>query len=120
VQFADRKPLLEISQEVKNLNEKAQQRKLTAKDYAGATFTTSNLGMLGVESFTAIINPPAACILAVGAVQQIPIVQDHQIFSAHMMKVTLSCDHRVVDGAVGALFLSTLKELLEQPLRILV
>ncbi|WP_339044557.1 pyruvate dehydrogenase complex dihydrolipoamide acetyltransferase [Cardinium endosymbiont of Tipula unca] len=119
VHFADQKPVAEISKEVKLLSQKAQQKKLTPQDYAGATFTISNLGMLGVESFTSIINLPASCILAVGAVQQIPIVQDNQIVSAYVMKVTLSCDHRVVDGAVGALFLSTLKELIEQPLSLL-
>lgn len=119
VRFADQKPLAEISKEVKVLSQKAQQKKLTPQDYAGATFTISNLGMLGVESFTSIINPPASCILAVGAVQQTPIIQGNQIVAAYVMKVTLSCDHRVVDGAVGALFLSTLKELVEQPLSLL-
>lgn len=119
VRFADQKPLAEISKEVKVLSQKAQQKKLTTQDYAGATFTISNLGMLGVESFTSIINPPASCILAVGAVQQTPIVQGNQIVAAYVMKVTLSCDHRAVDGAVGALFLSTLKELVEQPLSLL-
>ncbi|WP_342265118.1 dihydrolipoamide acetyltransferase family protein [Cardinium endosymbiont of Philonthus spinipes] len=117
VRFADQKPLVSISKEVKRLSDQSQ--KLTAKDYIGATFTISNLGMLGITSFSAIINPPAACILAVGAVQQIPIVQDNQIIPAHMLQVTLSCDHRVVDGAVGASFLSTLKALLEEPLRLL-
>lgn len=118
--FADQKPLLDISKEVKVLNEKAQQKKLAIKDYTGATFTISNLGKFGIESFSAIINPPSACILAVGAVQQVPIVQNDQLAPAHMMKVTLSCDHRVVDGAVAALFLSTLKTLMEEPLSLLV
>lgn len=119
VRFADRKPLVAISKEVKILSQQAQQKKLTAQDTTGATFTISNLGMLGIESFSAIINPPAACILAVGAVQQIPIVQDNLIVPAHMVQVTLSCDHRVVDGSVGALFLSTLKALLEKPFSLL-
>ncbi len=119
VRFADRKPLVEISKEVKVLYERAQQKKLTTKELSGATFTISNLGMLGIESFAAIINPPAACILAIGAIQQKPIVQDNHIVAAHMLQVTLSCDHRVVDGAVGALFLSTLKSLLEKPFSIL-
>jgi pyruvate dehydrogenase E2 component (dihydrolipoamide acetyltransferase) len=110
-----KKPLLVISKEVKMLYEKAQQQRLTIKDCGNATFTISNLGMLGIDSFTAIVNLPAACILAVGAMQQIPIVQEDQILPAHMLKVTLSCDHRVVDGAVGALFLATFKELMEQP-----
>lgn len=119
VRFADKKPLVAIGEEVKQLNEKAQQRKLTSADYAGATFTVTNLGMFGIESFAAIINPPAACILAVGAIQQVPIVQEGQLVPAHMMHLTLSCDHRVVDGATGALFLTTVKDLLEQPLRML-
>ncbi|CAH2559913.1 dihydrolipoamide acetyltransferase family protein [Cardinium endosymbiont of Oedothorax gibbosus] len=119
VRFADRKPLIAISKEVKVLFEQAQQKKLTAQDTTGATFTISNLGMLGIKSFSAIINPPAACILAVGAVQQIPIIQDNQVIPAHMLQVTLSCDHRVVDGSVGALFLSTLKALLEKPFSLL-
>lgn len=119
VRFADQKPLVAISQAVKRLSEQAKQKKLTAQEYTGATFTISNLGMWGITSFAAIINPPAACVLAVGALQQTPIVEDNQIVPAHMLQVTLSCDHRVVDGAVGALFLSTLKALLEQPLRLL-
>ncbi|TDG94489.1 pyruvate dehydrogenase complex dihydrolipoamide acetyltransferase [Cardinium endosymbiont of Culicoides punctatus] len=119
VRFADKKTLAEISTEVKILSTKAHQKKLTPQDYTGATFTISNLGMLGVESFTSIINPPASCILAVGAMQQMPIVKDNQIVVAYVMKVTLSCDHRVVDGAVGASFLSTLKALMEQPLSLL-
>ncbi|WP_243018001.1 MULTISPECIES: dihydrolipoamide acetyltransferase family protein [Candidatus Cardinium] len=119
VRFVDRKPLVAISKEFKMLHEQAQRKKLTAQDYTGATFTISNLGMFGIESFTAIINPPAACILAVGALQQLPIVQDNQIVIADRLQLTLSCDHRVVDGAVGALFLSTLKKWLEEPLSLL-
>ncbi len=119
VRFVNKKPLEAMSEEVKQLNEKAQQRKLTLADYAGATFTVTNLGMFGIESFSAIINPPAACILAIGAIQQVPIVQEGQLVPAHMMHLTLSCDHRVVDGAAGALFLATVKEHLEQPLRML-
>ncbi|MBX9889865.1 MAG: pyruvate dehydrogenase complex dihydrolipoamide acetyltransferase [Amoebophilaceae bacterium] len=119
IQFADKKTVIEISKEVKVLHEKAQQKKLIAPDYSGATFTISNLGMFGIESFTAIINPPAACILAVGAMQPKAIVQDQQVMVAQVMKLTLSCDHRVVDGAVGALFLSTLKKWLEEPLALL-
>lgn len=119
VRFADQKPVVAISQAVKRLCAQAQQKKLTAEAYTGATFTISNLGMWGITSFAAIINPPAACVLAVGAIQQTPIVEDNQIVPAHMLQLTLSCDHRVVDGAVGALFLSTLKALLEQPFRLL-
>lgn len=119
VRCAQSKSLTAISKEVKILYEKAEQQKLTLEDTSGPTFTISNLGMLGIESFTAIINPPAACILAVGAMRETPIVQDNQIIPAYMLEVTLSCDHRVVDGVVGASFLSTLKDLLEQPLRLL-
>ncbi|MFY7900511.1 MAG: 2-oxo acid dehydrogenase subunit E2, partial [Chitinophagaceae bacterium] len=84
------------------------------------TFTISNLGMFGIEEFTAIINPPDACILAVGGISQEPIVKDGQIVVGNIMKVTLSCDHRVVDGAAGAAFLQTLKGFLEEPVRMLV
>ena len=120
IRFADKKGIVQISKEMKILTEQAQQEKLTTQDCIGATFTISNLGMLGIESFTAIINPPAACILAIGAVAQVPIVEDNKIVPAHMVKVTLSCDHRVVDGKVGALFLTMLKSLLEQPFRLLI
>ena len=88
-------------------------------DWEGSTFTISNLGMFGVDEFTAIINPPDACILAVGGIQQMPVVKDGQVKPGNVMKVTLSCDHRVVDGASGAAFLLTLKSLLEEPLRML-
>lgn len=120
IRFADQKTLAEISKEMKMFTERAQQAKLMPPDYIGATFTISNLGMLGVESFTAIINPPAACILAIGAIVQVPIVAGDKIEPAYMLKVTLSCDHRVVDGKAAALFLSMLKSLLEQPLRLLI
>lgn len=120
IQFADHKPLSQIATEVKHLAQRAKNNQLQPADWEGSTFTISNLGMLGIESFTAIINPPAACVLAVGAIQQVPVVQEGVVVSAHMMKVTLSCDHRVVDGAVGAAFLQTFKELLEEPLRLLV
>ncbi|CCM09829.1 Dihydrolipoyllysine-residue acetyltransferase component of pyruvate dehydrogenase complex [Cardinium endosymbiont cEper1 of Encarsia pergandiella] len=119
VRFADQKPLVQISKTVKILSKQAQQKTLTPKDYTGATFTISNLGMFGITSFSAIINPPAACILAIGAMQQIPIFKDNQVVPAHMLQLTLSCDHRVVDGHAGALFLATLKTLLEQPLSLL-
>ena len=86
----------------------------------GNTFTISNLGMFGIEEFTAIINPPDSCILAVGGIIQKPIVKDGELAVGNMMKVTLSCDHRVVDGATGAAFLNTVKDILEDPIRILV
>jgi pyruvate dehydrogenase E2 component (dihydrolipoamide acetyltransferase) len=86
----------------------------------GNTFTISNLGMYGIESFTAIINPPDSCILAIGGIIEKPIVQEGKLTAGHMMKVTLSCDHRVVDGAKGAEFLNTLKDMLEEPVRLLI
>ncbi|MGI2257056.1 dihydrolipoamide acetyltransferase family protein [Candidatus Cardinium hertigii] len=119
VRFADQKSLVQISKTVKKVCKQAQQKKLTPRDYTGATFTISNLGMFGITCFSAIINPPAACILAVGAMQKIPIFKDDQVVPAHMLQLTLSCDHRVVDGHTGALFLATLKALLEQPLSLL-
>jgi pyruvate dehydrogenase E2 component (dihydrolipoamide acetyltransferase) len=118
--FSDSKSLAHIAAEVKNLSQKAHSKQLRPKDLEGNTFTISNLGMLGIESFTAIINPPAACILAIGEIKQVPIVKNGAIVPGHAMKATLSCDHRVVDGAVGAAFLKTFKELLEDPRRMLV
>ena len=120
VRFADNKPLSHIAAEVKELGQKARDKQLQPQDWEGNTFTISNLGMFGIEEFTAIINPPDACILAVGGIKQTPIVKEGQIVPGNVMKVTLSCDHRVVDGATGAAFLQTLKELLEDPVRILV
>ena len=120
VRFADNKSLSQISAEVKDLGKKAKEKKLQPADWEGNTFTISNLGMFGIEEFTAIINPPDSCILAVGGIKQTPIVKDGEIKIGNMMKVTMSCDHRVVDGAVGSAFLLTLKQLLEDPVRILV
>jgi pyruvate dehydrogenase E2 component (dihydrolipoamide acetyltransferase) len=105
---------------VKELAGKAKTKKLQPHEWEGNTFTISNLGMFGIEEFTAIINPPDACILAVGGIKQTPIVKDGQIVVGNIMKVTLSCDHRVVDGATGAAFLQTLKSLLEDPMRMLI
>lgn len=120
VRFADNKPLSQISAEVKDLSEKAKTKKLQPADWEGNTFTISNLGMFGIEEFTAIINPPDACILAVGGVKETVLVKDGQMRPGHVMKVTLSCDHRVVDGVVGSKFLQTFKELLEEPVKLLV
>jgi pyruvate dehydrogenase E2 component (dihydrolipoamide acetyltransferase) len=120
VHFADSKSLAHIAREVKILSQKAHNKQLRPREIEGSTFTISNLGMLGIESFTAIINPPAACILAVGEIKQVPVVKNGAIVPGHAMKATLSCDHRVVDGAVGAAFLKTFKELLEDPRRMLV
>ena len=120
VRFADTKSLSQIADEVKTLAKKAKDKKLQPNEWEGNTFTISNLGMFGIEEFTAIINPPDACILAVGAINQIPVVKDGKIEIGNIMKVTLSCDHRVVDGASGSAFLQTLQGLLEEPLRMLV
>lgn len=119
VRFADSKPLSQISTEVKTLAEKAQSKKLQPAEWEGNTFTISNLGMFGIEEFTAIINPPDACIMAVGAVRQAPVVKNGQVVSGNVMKVTLSCDHRVADGATGSKFLQTFKFLLENPVVLL-
>jgi pyruvate dehydrogenase E2 component (dihydrolipoamide acetyltransferase) len=120
VRFADNKSLSHISAEVKELGEKARNKQLQPDEWEGNTFTISNLGMFGIEEFTAIINPPDACILAVGGIKETAIVKDGQLVPGNVMKVTLSCDHRVVDGATGAAFLSTFKEILEDPVRILI
>ena len=120
VRYADMKTLSQINTEVKTLAGKAQKRKLQPEEMQGNTFTISNLGMFGIEEFTAIINPPDACILAVGTIVQKPVVKDGEIAVGNMMKVTLSCDHRVVDGAKGAQFLKTLRGMMEDPLRLMV
>ena len=119
LRFADGLSLTQISGTVKEFAKKAKDKKLQPADWEGSTFTISNLGMFGIDSFTAIINPPDACILAVGGIAQEPVVQNGQIVPGNVMNVTLSCDHRVVDGATGSAFLQTLKSLLEEPLRML-
>lgn len=120
VRFADGKSLSQISVEVKDFAQRAKAKKLQPSDWEGSTFTISNLGMFGVDEFTAIINPPDSCILAVSGIQQIPVVKNGAVVPGNVMKVTLSCDHRVVDGATGAAFLQTLKSLLEEPVRMMV
>ena len=120
IRFADLKSLSQIAGEVKDVAKKAKDKKLQPADWEGNTFTISNLGMFGIDEFTAIINAPDSCILAIGAIQQIPVVKDGAIAVGNIMKVTLTCDHRVVDGATGAAFLQTLQGLLEEPLRMLV
>ncbi|MEE9438087.1 MAG: dihydrolipoamide acetyltransferase family protein [Saprospiraceae bacterium] len=117
---ADQKTMSYINQEVRTLAGKAKDKKLQPREMSGNTFTISNLGMFGIEEFTAIINTPDACILAVGSIIQKPIVKEGNIVVGNMMKVTLSCDHRVVDGVKGAMFLDTLKGMLENPVRMLV
>ena len=120
VRFADGKSLSRISAEVKDFAQKAKAKKLQPSDWEGSTFTISNLGMFGVDEFTAIINTPDACILAVSGIQQVPVVKNGAVVPGNVMKVTLSCDHRVVDGAVGSKFLQTLKAHLENPVTMLV
>lgn len=120
VNYADIKTLSQINVEVKELAKKAQNRKLSLEEMQGNTFTISNLGMFGIEEFTAIINPPDSCILAIGSIIEKPIVKDGELAIGNMMKVTLSCDHRVVDGATGTQFLQTFKDILEDPIRLLV
>jgi len=119
VRFADGKTLSQIATEVRNYAAKAKDKKLQPSDWEGNTFTISNLGMFGIDEFTAIINPPDACILAVGGIKQTPVVKNGQIVPGNVMKVTLSCDHRVVDGATGAAFLKTLQQNLENPILML-
>ena len=120
IRHADMKALGQISTEVRELAGKAKENKLQMAEMQGSTFTISNLGMFDIEEFTAIINSPDSCILAVGSIIQKPIVKNGEIVVGNMMKVTLSCDHRVVDGATGAQFLQTLKNILEDPIRLLV
>ena len=120
VRFANEKGLSQIGAEVKSFAEKAKSKKLQPSDWEGNTFTISNLGMFGIEEFTAIINPPDACILAVGGIKSVPVVKNGAVVPGNVMKVTLSCDHRVVDGASGAAFLQTLKSYLENPVMMLV
>jgi pyruvate dehydrogenase E2 component (dihydrolipoamide acetyltransferase) len=120
IKFADGKSLSAISVEVKEFAGKAKAKKLQPNEMEGSTFTISNLGMFGVDEFTAIINTPNACILAVSGIQQVPVVKNGAVVPGNVMKVTLSCDHRVVDGATGAAFLQTLKAMLEEPVRLLI
>ncbi|KIA93886.1 pyruvate dehydrogenase [Pedobacter kyungheensis] len=119
VRFADGKSLSHISAEVKDFGAKAKAKKLQPADWEGSTFTVSNLGMFGIDEFTSIINSPDGAILSVGAIQAIPVVKNSAVVPGNVMKLTLGCDHRVVDGATGAAFLQTLKGLLEEPIRLL-
>ncbi|HKL02920.1 MAG TPA: pyruvate dehydrogenase complex dihydrolipoamide acetyltransferase [Cryomorphaceae bacterium] len=119
VRFADTKPMVTINEEVKNYAEKARNKKLQPQDWEGNTFTISNLGMFGIEEFTAIINSPDSCILAIGTIVEKPVVKNGAIVVGHTMKVTMSCDHRVVDGAVGSAFLQTFKKYMENPVMML-
>jgi pyruvate dehydrogenase E2 component (dihydrolipoamide acetyltransferase) len=116
IRDADQKSLTQISKEIKDLAGLAKDRKLQAQDMQGNTFTVSNLGMFGIDEFTAIINPPDACILAVGRIAPRLVMDNGQVKESNFMKVTLSCDHRVVDGSIGAKFLQTLKNIMEEPI----
>jgi pyruvate dehydrogenase E2 component (dihydrolipoamide acetyltransferase) len=120
IRFADRKGLVEIAAEAKALAGKARDRKLTPDEYTGATFSISNLGMFDIDEFTAVINPPEAGILAVGRIAEKPVVVDGAVAVRRMMRVTMSCDHRVIDGATGAQFLQTVKLMLENPLAMVI
>ena len=119
IRHADRKGLTELSSETRDLATKARNRELQPEDWSGSTFSTSNLGMFGIDEFTAIINPPNACILAIGSIRDIPVVRDGVVVPGKQMKVTLSCDHRVVDGVAGAEFLKTVRGYLEDPVTML-
>ena len=120
IRSADQKSLSQIASEVRELAERARSRKLKPEEYTGATFSVSNLGMFGIDEFTAIINPPEAGILAIGAMTPRPVVRDGAVVVKQMMRVTMSCDHRIIDGATGAKFLQTFKKILENPLYLVV
>jgi pyruvate dehydrogenase E2 component (dihydrolipoamide acetyltransferase) len=120
VRAADQKSLSQIAAEVRELAERARSKKLKPEEYTGATFSISNLGMFGIDEFTAVINPPEGAILAIGAMTAKPVVRDNEIVIRQMMRVTMSCDHRVIDGATGAKFLQTFKKILENPLYLVV
>jgi pyruvate dehydrogenase E2 component (dihydrolipoamide acetyltransferase) len=120
VRAADQKSLSQIAAEVRELAERARTRKLKPEEYTGATFSISNLGMFGIDEFTAVINPPEGGILAIGAMTPKPVVRDNEIVIRQMMRVTMSCDHRIIDGATGAKFLQTFKKILENPLYLVV
>ena len=120
VRSAEQKSLSEIAAEVRDLAERARNRKLRPEEFMGATFSISNLGMFGIDEFTAVINPPEGAILAVGAMSPKPVVRNNEVVVRQMMRVTMSCDHRVIDGATGAKFLQTFKKILENPLFLVV
>ena len=120
VRAADQKSLSQIAAEVRELAERARAKRLQPEEYTGATFSISNLGMFGIDEFTAVINPPEGAILAIGAMTPKPVVRENEIVVRQMMRVTMSCDHRVIDGATGAKFLQTFKKILENPLYLVV
>jgi pyruvate dehydrogenase E2 component (dihydrolipoamide acetyltransferase) len=116
IRHADRKSLREIGAESKELAGRARERRLAPEEYTGGTFSVSNLGMFEIDQFTAVINPPEAGILAIGSIVAKPVAEGDQVVVRRRMRVTMSCDHRVIDGATGAAFLKTLKQMLENPL----
>jgi pyruvate dehydrogenase E2 component (dihydrolipoamide acetyltransferase) len=120
VRFADSKGISQLGAEIKDLASRAKDKKIKPEEMQGGTFAVSNLGMYGIEDFTSIINPPNGCILSVGQIKETPVIKNGQIVSGNVMKLSLSCDHRVVDGAIGSAFLQTLKELIENPVMMLV
>ena len=120
VRFADGKGISQLGEEIKDLASRARDKKLKPEEMQGGTFAVSNLGMYGIEDFTSIINPPNGCILSVGQIKETPVVKNGQIVPGNVMKLSLSCDHRVVDGAVGSAFLQTLKSMIENPVTMLV
>jgi pyruvate dehydrogenase E2 component (dihydrolipoamide acetyltransferase) len=120
IRFADQKSLSQIAADASQLYEKARNKKLQPEEFSGNTFTVSNLGMMDIEEFTAIINPPDSAILAVGRIKEVVVKKGEGFGVTNVMKVTLSCDHRSVDGAVGAAFLQTVKKFLENPVTMLV
>jgi pyruvate dehydrogenase E2 component (dihydrolipoamide acetyltransferase) len=111
--------LVQINSEVREMADRGREKKLKPEEYTGSTFSVSNLGMFGIHEFTGVINPPEAGILAVGAVKETPVVEGDEVVVRPLMQVTMSCDHRVIDGATGARFLQTLKGMLEEPAVIL-
>jgi pyruvate dehydrogenase E2 component (dihydrolipoamide acetyltransferase) len=116
IRHTDQKSLRQIGAEVRDLAARARERRLQPEEYTGGTFSVSNLGMFDIDEFTAVINPPEAGILAVGSIVEKPVVQGGQVVPRKRMRLTMSCDHRVIDGATGAQFLRTLKQMLENPL----
>ena len=119
VRSANRKGITEISKEIKEMAGRAREKKLQPEEYTGATFSISNLGMFGIKEFTAIINPPEAAIIAVGAATPTAVVRSGEIVVRNIMTVTMSCDHRAIDGATGAKFLQTFRQMLENPILML-
>jgi pyruvate dehydrogenase E2 component (dihydrolipoamide acetyltransferase) len=120
VRFADTKGISQLGAEIKDLAGRAKEKKIKPEEMQGGTFAVSNLGMYGIEDFTSIINPPNGCILSVGQIKQTPVIKNGQIVPGNVLKLSLSCDHRVVDGAIGSEFLQTLKAFLENPVMMLV